>query len=61
MATSGARSARWVGLPVGAGERLLLDPASLSILGNEHGEADSPVIALWNERPGTSPSSVGGR
>ena len=43
--------ARWAELPVTAGERLLLDTASLSILGFEHGSAASPVLALWNERP----------
>lgn len=43
--------ARWAELPVAAGERLLLDTASLSILGFEHGSAGSPVLALWNERP----------
>jgi broad specificity phosphatase PhoE len=43
--------ARWVGYPAIEGERLLLDPASLSILGYEHADPDAPVIALWNERP----------
>jgi broad specificity phosphatase PhoE len=40
---------RWVGLPVGDGEFLLLDPASISILAYEHGNPAAPVIALWNE------------
>jgi broad specificity phosphatase PhoE len=39
---------RWVGLPVADADRLQLDTASLSILGEEHGIA---VIKLWNERP----------
>jgi len=44
-------AARWVKLPVGAGQRLLLEPASLSILDHEHQRPDSPVIALWNAGP----------
>jgi len=44
-------AARWVGLPVGAGERFLLDPASLTILGFEHGNPAAPVIELLNELP----------
>jgi probable phosphoglycerate mutase len=40
--------ARWNGLPVIAGQHLLLEPASLSILGYEHDNPDAPVIALWN-------------
>lgn len=46
-----ALGARWAELPVAAGERLLLDTASLNILGFEHGSAAAPVLALWNERP----------
>jgi len=41
-------AARWTGWPVLAGQRLLLDPATLSILGYEHNEPALPVIALWN-------------
>jgi broad specificity phosphatase PhoE len=41
-------AARWVGLPVAAGEYLALDTAALSIVGYEHGR-QSPVIRLWNE------------
>jgi probable phosphoglycerate mutase len=41
-------AARWIRWPVAGGERLLLDPASLSILGHEHGNPDAPVLALWN-------------
>jgi broad specificity phosphatase PhoE len=46
-----ALGARWAGFPVAAGERLLLDTASLSILGFEHGSPSAPVLALWNDRP----------
>jgi probable phosphoglycerate mutase len=42
---------RWVGLPAGDGEFLLLDPASVSIFSYEHGNPAAPVIALWNEVP----------
>src|SRR5580692_9926121 len=45
-----ALGARWAELPVAAGERLLLDTASLSILGFEHANPAAPVLALWNER-----------
>ena len=38
--------ARWVGLAAVDGRALLLEPATLSILGWEH---ESPVIARWNE------------
>ena len=40
--------ARWIGLSVARGQHLLLDPASLSILGFEHGLRELPAIALWN-------------
>jgi probable phosphoglycerate mutase len=46
-----ALAARWVGLPVRDGERLLLDTACLGVLAYEHGNAASPVISLWNARP----------
>jgi broad specificity phosphatase PhoE len=42
---------RWVSLPVAEADRLQLDTASLSILGQEHGVA---VIKLWNERPASA-------
>jgi probable phosphoglycerate mutase len=41
-------AARWIGLPVLEARRLMLDPASLSILSYEHDQAESPVIALLN-------------
>ena len=40
--------ARWIGLSVAQGQHLLLDPASLSSLGFEHGRRDLPAIMLWN-------------
>lgn len=43
-----ALAARWLGLPVSSGRHLLLNTASLSILGFEHPHAD-PVIRLWND------------
>jgi probable phosphoglycerate mutase len=39
---------RWIGLTVVQSERLLLNPASLSLLSYEHNRAEEPVIALWN-------------
>jgi broad specificity phosphatase PhoE len=44
--------ARWIGLSVEFAERLLLDTASLSILGYQHDDATQQVISLWNSRPG---------
>ena len=41
-------AARWIGLSVAQGQCFLLDPASLSILGFEHGRRDQPAIVLWN-------------
>ncbi len=39
---------RWVRWPIAAGQRLLLDPASLSILGHERRNPAAPVLTLWN-------------
>ncbi len=39
-------ASRWCLLPAVAGERLALSPASLSVLGYEHG---NPVVWLWND------------
>ena len=43
-------AARWIGLPVRGAQHVLLDTASLSILGYEHDQLELPVIALWNAR-----------
>lgn len=40
-----AIAARWLGLPLSFGRHIALSPASLSILGYEHG---APAILLWN-------------
>jgi probable phosphoglycerate mutase len=42
---------RWIGLPAGDGEFLLLDTASLGVLSHEHGNPAAPVIGLWNIPP----------
>jgi broad specificity phosphatase PhoE len=43
-----ALAARWIGLAVSQGARLVLTTASLSILGYEHHRAEEPAILLWN-------------
>jgi probable phosphoglycerate mutase len=40
-------AARWIGLPPEGGARLVLDTASISILGYEH-DLTEPVIRRWN-------------
>ena len=40
-------AARWLGLPPQAGALLVLDTASLSLLGYEH-DLDEPVLRRWN-------------
>lgn len=42
-------AARWIGLPPEGGSRLVLDTASLSVLGYEHNLSE-PVIRRWNQR-----------
>ena len=39
---------RWIQLPIVEARHLLLDPASISLLGFEHDRADSPAIRVWN-------------
>ncbi len=42
-------AARWLGTPVENAGRLLLSPASVSILAYEHDNPTAPVISLWND------------
>ena len=51
-----ALAIRWIGLPIGDGDRLLLDTASLGILAYERGDPAEPVIALWNSHPSAAPT-----
>jgi hypothetical protein len=37
--------ARWLGLPVSAGQHLTLDTATLSVLGRYN---ETPVVRIWN-------------
>jgi broad specificity phosphatase PhoE len=48
-------AARWVELEPSAGAVLALDPATISVLGHEHGR---PVVREWNA--GCEPSVPGG-
>jgi len=41
-------AARWVALPPEGGALLVLDTASLSVLGYEH-DLTEPVIRKWNQ------------
>jgi probable phosphoglycerate mutase len=41
-------AARWLGLPPGAGRYFYCRPASVGVLGFEHGKRDEPIIGLWN-------------
>ena len=40
--------ARWTGLPPTSGRAFLCRPASVGVLGYEHGRRDEPVLRLWN-------------
>lgn len=44
-----ALAARWIGLPLLAGQHLALHPASLSILGQDTQHAGRRLITLWNQ------------
>ncbi len=41
-------TARWLGLPPGAGRFFFCRPASVGVLGFEHERRDEPIIGLWN-------------
>lgn len=43
--------ARWIGLTVEQAQRLVLNTASLSVLGYEHDRIDRPAIMRWNDVP----------
>ena len=44
-----ALAARWIGLPLIAGQHFALHPASISILGHEPTHPGRRMIELWNE------------
>lgn len=41
-------TARWLGLPPAMGRMFFCEPASVGVLGFEHGCRDEPVLRLWN-------------
>ena len=41
-------AARWLGLSPGTGRSFYCRPASVGVLGFEHGKRDEPIIGLWN-------------
>ena len=43
-----ALAGRWIGLPIREGGHFALDTASVSILGYEHPDGETPAISLWN-------------
>jgi broad specificity phosphatase PhoE len=44
-----ALAARWIGLPLLAGQHFVLHPSSLSLLGEDEKHAGRRVISLWNQ------------
>jgi len=42
-------AARWLGQPPAAGRFFYCNPASVGVLGFEHGSRDQPVVRLWND------------
>lgn len=44
-----ALAARWIGLPLLAGQHFVLHPASLSLLDEDEKHAGRRVISLWNQ------------
>lgn len=44
-----ALAARWIGLPINAGQHFVLNPASVSILGHNSDPTPKRLIELWNE------------
>lgn len=51
-------AARWIGMPVAAGQHLALAPASVGILGFDDGHPPCPVIALWNAAATGPPGGI---
>jgi probable phosphoglycerate mutase len=47
-------AARWMGMPVITGQRLLLDTGTLSILQDDPRHPENRVISLWNAGPSAS-------
>ena len=41
-------AARWLGLPPVAGRFFSCRPASVGVLGYEHGSREEPILSLWN-------------
>ncbi len=46
-----ALATRWIQLPISAGRSLILEPATLSLLGIDDRHASTPVILRWNAEP----------
>jgi broad specificity phosphatase PhoE len=44
-------AARWIGMPVISGQRLMLDTGTLSILQDDPRHPENRVISLWNAGP----------